>query len=129
MKFEMAPAKSRGELNRSAQESDTAKKHMWDEEMAVGDDLQTVGVVHGIVGEKKNFRGNEDEERSEAKQYPENGFRCRTTRAGGQERGACPYLSLRQLDEMRSITSARMREPLPIESTEKLSGEDVNAFM
>jgi hypothetical protein len=28
---------------------------MWDEEMAVGDDLQTVGVVHGIVGDEENF--------------------------------------------------------------------------
>ena len=32
-----------------------AAERMRDEEMAVGDDLQTVGVVHGIVGDQENF--------------------------------------------------------------------------
>jgi hypothetical protein len=40
---------------------------MRDEEMAVGDDLQTVGVVHGVIGDEKNFRSDEDKERSETK--------------------------------------------------------------
>ena len=30
-------------------------ERMRDEEMAVGDDLQTVGVVHGIVGDEKHL--------------------------------------------------------------------------
>jgi len=43
---------------------------MRDEEAAIGDDLQTVGVVHRIVGDEENFRGNEDEKRGEAKGDP-----------------------------------------------------------
>jgi hypothetical protein len=48
-------AKPRGELNGAGQESDDAAERMRDEEMAVGDDLQTVGMVHGIVGDEENF--------------------------------------------------------------------------
>src|SRR5665213_1120249 len=55
MELQVTPAKSRRELDGSAQESDAAKEHMRDEEMAVGDDLQTVGVVHGVIGDQKNF--------------------------------------------------------------------------
>ena len=75
--------------------------------MAVGDDLQTVGVVHGIVGDEKNFRGDEDEERGETKEDPENGFRSGTAGAGREQRGNCHYSPLRWLDVMRGTTKAR----------------------
>jgi hypothetical protein len=52
MKLEIALAKSRGKLDGTAQQSDEPEEHMWDQKMTVRDDLQTVGVVHGIVGEK-----------------------------------------------------------------------------
>ena len=55
MEFEVTLTKSRGELDGADQESDDAAERMRDEEMAVGDDLQTVGVVHGIVGDEENL--------------------------------------------------------------------------
>jgi len=55
MEFQVTLAKSRRELYRAGQKSDDAAECMWDEEMAVGDDLQTVGVVHGVIGDEKNF--------------------------------------------------------------------------
>jgi hypothetical protein len=50
--------------------------------MAVGDDLQTVGVVHGVVGDEENFRGNEDEERGETEGDPDNSFGSGTDGVG-----------------------------------------------
>ncbi len=35
--------------------SEEAAERMRDEELAVGDHLQTVGVVHRIVGDEENF--------------------------------------------------------------------------
>ena len=55
---------------------------MWNEELAVGDDLQTVGVVHGLVGDEENFRGNEDEEHSESEGDPENRLKSGIGSAG-----------------------------------------------
>ena len=51
----MTLAKARRELQRAGQQSDDAAERMGNEEMAVGDDLQTVGVVHGVIGNEKNF--------------------------------------------------------------------------
>jgi hypothetical protein len=45
----------RGEIERADHESEDSSERVGDEEMAVGDDLQTVGVVHGVIGEEKNF--------------------------------------------------------------------------
>ena len=55
MEFQVTLAKARRELNRTGQESDDAAECMGDEEMAVGDDLQTVGVVHRVIGDEKSF--------------------------------------------------------------------------
>jgi hypothetical protein len=55
MEFQVTLAKARRELHRSGQESDAAAECMGDEEMAVGDDLQTVGMVHGVIGDEENF--------------------------------------------------------------------------
>jgi len=55
MEFQVTLANARRELHRTGQESDDAAECMGDEEIAVGDDLQTVGVVHGVIGEEKNF--------------------------------------------------------------------------
>ena len=51
----MTEAKARRELHRAGQESDDAAERMGDEEIPVGDDLQTVGMVHGVIGNEKNF--------------------------------------------------------------------------
>ena len=55
MKFQVTLTKARRELHRANQESDHAAERMRDKEMAVGDDLHTVGVVHGIIAGEKNF--------------------------------------------------------------------------
>src|SRR5580698_9411253 len=55
MELEMTLADSRGEIDGADQESEDSGECMRDEEMAVGNDLQTVGVVHGVIGDKKNF--------------------------------------------------------------------------
>ena len=55
MEFQVTLAKARRELHRAGQESGDAAECMGDQEMAVGDDLQTVGVVHGVIGDEKSF--------------------------------------------------------------------------
>jgi len=55
MEFQVPLAKARRELHRAGQKSDYAAECMGDEELAVGDNLQTVGVVHGVIGNEKNF--------------------------------------------------------------------------
>ena len=55
MEFQVTLAKARRELHSAGQESSDAAECMGDEEMAVGDDLQTVGVVHGVIGDEKNL--------------------------------------------------------------------------
>ena len=55
MEFQVAQAKTRRELYRTGQESDYAGERMGYEEKAVGDDLQTVGVVHVVIGDEKHF--------------------------------------------------------------------------
>jgi hypothetical protein len=55
MEFQVTLAKARRELQRTGQESDDAGKRMRDEEMAVGNDLQTVGVVHVVISDEKKF--------------------------------------------------------------------------
>jgi len=55
MEFQVTLAKARRELNSASQESDDATECMGDEEMAVRDDLQTVGMVHRVIGDEQNF--------------------------------------------------------------------------
>ncbi len=55
MEFQVTLAKARRELYRTSQESDNTCECMRDEEMAVGDDLQTVRVVHRVIGDQENF--------------------------------------------------------------------------
>jgi len=51
----MTLADPRGEIDWANQESEDSGERMGDEEAAVGDDLQTVGMVHGVIGDKENF--------------------------------------------------------------------------
>jgi len=51
MELEVPLADPRGEIDGADQESKDPGECMWNEEMAVGDDLQTVGVIHGIIGD------------------------------------------------------------------------------
>lgn len=55
MELEVTLADPRGEIDGADQESEDSGECVGDEEMAVGDDLQTVGVVHGVIGDEKNF--------------------------------------------------------------------------
>ena len=55
MELEVTLANPRGEIDGADEESQNSGERMRDEEMAVGDDLQTVGVVHRIVGDEENF--------------------------------------------------------------------------
>ena len=55
MEFQVTVANARGEIDGADEESHHAEERMRDEELAVGDDLQTVGVVHRIVGDEENF--------------------------------------------------------------------------
>src|SRR5664279_980171 len=55
MEFQVMLAKSRRELYGAGEESDDAGEGMRDEGMAVGDDLQPVGVVHAVVGDEKKL--------------------------------------------------------------------------
>jgi hypothetical protein len=55
MELEVTLADPRGEINGADQESEDSGECVGDEEMAVGDDLQTVGVVHRVIGDENNF--------------------------------------------------------------------------
>jgi hypothetical protein len=68
---------------------------MRNEEMAVCDDLQTVSVVHGVIGDEKNFRSDEDKKRSETKKNPENDFKSGTRGTRCKQRGSCHYSPFR----------------------------------
>jgi len=78
MEREMTLAYPRGEIDGADQESEDSGERMGDEEAAIGDNLETVGMVHGVIGDKQNFRGNEDEKRSETEGDPENGLESGT---------------------------------------------------
>jgi hypothetical protein len=55
MEFQVTLPKARRELHRAGQERDDAAERMGNQEIAVGDDLQTVSVVHGVIGDEKKF--------------------------------------------------------------------------
>src|ERR1700733_3865361 len=55
MESKVMAAQPRGELDGAAEEGDETAERMRDEEMAIGDDLQTIRVVHGIASDKENF--------------------------------------------------------------------------
>lgn len=84
MEREMVLPNPRGEIDWSDQESDESGERMGDEEAAVGDHLETVGMVHGVIGDKENFRGNEDEKRREAEGDPENSLESGTRGFAGK---------------------------------------------
>ena len=95
MQVEVTLADPRGKIDGADQESEDSSECMGDEEMAVGDDLQTIGVVHGVIGDEKNFRSDEDKERRKTKEDPENGSKSETIRAGSTKRGSCHYSPFR----------------------------------
>jgi hypothetical protein len=55
MESQVALTYPRREIDGADKQRKHARKRMGDEETAVGDDLQTVGVVHGIIGDEQNF--------------------------------------------------------------------------
>ncbi len=89
MDLQVTLPKTRRELQRSGHQSDDAGECMRNKELAVRDDLQTVGVVHGVIGNEKNFRSDEDKQRNKTKRDPENGFESRTAGARREQGGRC----------------------------------------
>jgi hypothetical protein len=55
MEREMALANPRGEIDGPDQESEDSGQRMRDKKATVCDDLETVGMVHGVIGDKENF--------------------------------------------------------------------------
>src|ERR1700733_2738255 len=55
MELEVTLANPRGEIDGANQKSEGSGECMRDEEMAVGNDLQAVGVVHRIVSDEESF--------------------------------------------------------------------------
>ena len=55
MELEVTLAYPRGEVDGANGESQDPSERMRDEEMAVRDDLQTVGVVHGVIGDEQDL--------------------------------------------------------------------------
>ena len=55
MELEVPLADPRGEIDGADHESEDSGECVGDEEAAIGDDLQTVGVVHGVISDEKNF--------------------------------------------------------------------------
>ena len=55
MKLEVTLADPRGEIDGTDQQSEDSGECMRDKEMAVGNDLQTVGVVHRIVRDEEQL--------------------------------------------------------------------------
>ena len=55
MESEMTLAYPRGEIDGADQEGQGSRECMWDQEMAVGNNLQPIGVVHGVISDKENF--------------------------------------------------------------------------
>jgi hypothetical protein len=66
-----ALAQTRGELRGAAEQRERAEDRMRNEQMSVGDQLQTVAVVHRVVGDEEDFAGDEDEESGEGEDEPE----------------------------------------------------------
>jgi len=95
MEFQVTLAKARRELHRAGQQSDHTAECMGDEEIAVGDDLQTVGVVHAVIGDEQSFGSDADKERSETKRGPEHGFESGTVGARREQGGRCHYSPLK----------------------------------
>ena len=87
MELQVTLAETRRELQRAGQQSDDAAEYMGDKEMAVGDNLQTVGVIQGVIGDEKNFRRDEDKERSETQGNPEKIFESGTSGTGREQGG------------------------------------------
>jgi len=87
MEFQVTPAQARRELHRTGHQSDDTAECMGDEELAVGDNLQTVGVIHRVVGGQKDFRSDKDKERSETKGDPESGLESGTAGTGREQSG------------------------------------------
>jgi len=55
MELEVTLADSRGEIDGADHESEDSGERMGDEQAAIGDDLQTVCVIHRVIGDEKNF--------------------------------------------------------------------------
>jgi hypothetical protein len=55
MELEVMLANPRGEIDRADQKSEASGESMRYEEAAVGNDLQTVGVVHRVIGDEEQL--------------------------------------------------------------------------
>src|SRR6185437_7149236 len=71
VQLQMTGAESRGELQRADDEGERGCGGVWDEQGAVVDELEAVGVVERVVEGEKDFTGDEDEQGGEAHEEPE----------------------------------------------------------
>ena len=92
MELQMAGAEARGELDWAGDEGGCGEEGVWDEQGAVVDEGESIGVVEGVVEDEEEVGGDEDEERGEAHEEPERvlggeaargSWRCRRQRSGG----------------------------------------------
>ena len=95
VKFQVAGAKARGELERTSDEGEGAGDGVRDEEGAVVDELKAVGVVERVVEGEEEFGGDEDEECGEAHEEPEfvlgGEAACGCRRCRRQSGGGCSH--------------------------------------
>src|SRR6185437_10912070 len=93
VELQMAGSEAGGELDGAGDEGQRAGDGVRDEESAVVDELEAVGVVGRVVEGEEEFCGDEDEERGEAHEEPEGvlggeaaargRWRCRRQSGGG----------------------------------------------
>jgi len=107
MELQVSLTNPSGKIDGTDEECENSGERVRDEKMTVGDDLYAVGVVHRVVSDKKNFGCYEDEEHSEAKSDPENGFESGAGCAGCAQGRSCHYSARRMTDVTRSCVGAK----------------------
>ncbi len=85
VKGNVSPAQARGKLEWATEQSEGAEESVREEQVAVGDQLNTVLVVQRVVGNEEDFVGDEDEKSDKTEQEPERMF---GHPAKGRRRGA-----------------------------------------
>lgn len=73
-------AEALGELERTADQSEGAEEGVWEQQVAIGNEVDAVLVVERVIGNEKDFVGDEDEESGKTENEPERMF-------GGPARG------------------------------------------
>jgi hypothetical protein len=110
MELKVALADAGREVDGTDQKSEGSSKCMWDEEMAVGNHLQTIRVIHRVIGDEKDLGRDEYEERRDTKKDPETHFESGTAGSGGKQNGRCHYAALLGFREAMCATKQMGRQ-------------------